>query len=162
MISSNPARMRVLTLNMNPLRGIILWSFAILCFSCSTTRQIEKKQNKKLYHNLELNKDRNDNAALYKEAASWLNVPHVDGGSSRRGTDCSYLVHHIYKTIYNKTIERSSSAMLKKNCKRISRNKLKEGNLVFFNTGGRSKSHVSHVGIYLKDNKFLHTSTSKK
>jgi cell wall-associated NlpC family hydrolase len=50
--------------------------------------------------------------------------------------------------------------MLKKNCRKISRRKLKEGDLVFFNTS-KSKSYVNHVGIYLKENKFLHASTLK-
>jgi len=143
------------------LRCILLWVIAISFFSCSTTRQIEKKQGKELYNSLGLDRDNKDNPALYRESASWLNVPHRDGGRSRKGTDCSFLVNQIYETVYNKNLERSSSAMLKKNCKRLSRSRLREGDLVFFHTGGRSKSHVSHVGIYLKDNKFLHSSTSK-
>lgn len=144
-----------------PFRFILLCSIAALFFSCGTTRKLEKKQSKELYNSLGLDKDNKDNAELYREAASWLHVPHVDGGRSRKGTDCSFLVNQIYETVYNKNLERSSSAMLKKNCKRISRSRLREGDLVFFHTGGRSKSHVSHVGIYLKDRKFVHTSTSK-
>lgn len=134
---------------------------ALVFFSCSTTRTVEKKQNNEVYNTLGLNKDRKDNVALYKEAASWLHVPHVDGGTSRKGTDCSFLVYTVYKTVYNKTLERNSARMLKRNCERISRSKLKEGDLVFFSTGGKSKSYVTHVGIYLKNNEFLHASTSK-
>ena len=129
-------------------------------FSCSTSRHIEKNQSKEVYDRLGLNKNRKDNPALYAEAASWYHVPHVDGGTSRKGTDCSFLVYSIYKTVYHKTLERNSADMLHKNCKRISRKKLKEGDLVFFSTG-KSKTNISHVGIYLKDNKFVHTSTSK-
>jgi len=146
---------------LNPFRFIFLWSIAILTFSCGTTRHIEKKQSNEQYNSLGLNRERNDNAELYRESASWLHVPHVNGGRSRKGTDCSFLVNSIYKTVYNKNIERNSADMLRKNCKRISKSKLKEGNLVFFNTGGRSKSRINHVGIYLKDNKFIHTSTSR-
>jgi len=131
-----------------------------LFFSCSTSRHIEKNQSKEVYDRLGLNKNRKDNPALYAEAASWYHVPHVDGGTSRKGTDCSFLVYSIYKTVYHKTLERNSADMLHKNCKRISRKKLKEGDLVFFSTG-KSKTNISHVGIYLKDNKFVHTSTSK-
>lgn len=142
------------------LRNILIWSLAFLFFSCSTSRRIEKKQYYEVYDTLGLVKEHKDNPALYKEAASWYHVPHVDGGKSRKGTDCSFLVHSIYKTVYHKTLEMNSSDMLHKNCKRISRRKLKEGDLVFFCTG-RSKSTITHVGIYLKENKFVHTSTSK-
>lgn len=145
----------------NPFVIVFYCGLIILLFSCSTTRNIEKKQIKEVYDKLGLNIDRNDNFALYKEAASWLHVPHVDGGTSRSGTDCSFLVYSIYKTVYNKTIERNSTAMLNKSCRKIGRNVLKEGDLVFFNTSSKSRSYVSHVGIYLKDNKFLHSSTSK-
>ena len=104
-----------------------------------------------------------DNEALFREAAWWLHVPHVDGGTTHDGTDCSYLVYFLYKTVYHKIIERNSASILHKNCIRIGRLRLKEGDLVFFNTMGRSISNpdINHVGIYLKDNKFLHTSTSK-
>jgi len=141
-------------------RSVLIWSLAFLFISCSTSRHIEKKQTYEVYDTLGLVKERKDNLALYKEAASWYHVPHVDGGKSRKGTDCSFLVHSIYKTVYHKTLERNSADMMHKNCKKISRRKLKEGDLVFFSTG-RSKSNINHVGIYLKENKFVHTSTSK-
>ena len=140
---------------------ILLWGVALMFFSCSVSRQIENNKSKEVYETLGLNKAGKDNFALYKEAAVWLHVPHIEGGTSQKGIDCSFLAYTIYKTVYYKTLERNSAAILKKNCKRISRKKLKEGDLVFFNTSGKSKLHVNHVGIYLKDHKFLHASTSK-
>lgn len=142
-------------------RFILLGCIALLLFSCSTTQHIEKKQSNEVYDALGLNKSRKDNYTLYKEVASWLHVPHVDGGMSRNGTDCSYLVYNVYKTVYNKNLERNSANMLNKNCRKIRKSRLKEGDLVFFVTSGKSKSYVNHVGIYLKDNKFIHTSTSR-
>jgi cell wall-associated NlpC family hydrolase len=153
--------MRTYEQKLNHFRSIFFLCIALGLFSCSAARHVEKKGNNKVYNNFGLNKERKDNAALYREAASWLYVPHVDGGTSRNGTDCSFLVHQIYKTVYHKTLERHSGGMLNKNCKRIPKSRLKEGDLVFFDTLGTSGSNVSHVGIYLKDNKFLHTSTSK-
>jgi hypothetical protein len=161
MITYKPDRIRVPMKELIKFRYILLWCLALVFFGCSTSRHIEKKQNKEVYDVLGLNKGRQDNFALYKEAAFWLHVPHVDGGTSRNGTDCSFLVYTIYKTVYGKILERNSAGILKKNCKRISKRKLKEGDLVFFNTFGKPESHINHVGIYLKDNKFLHASTSK-
>jgi cell wall-associated NlpC family hydrolase len=101
-----------------------------------------------------------DNFELYKETASWLNTRHVEGGLSRSGIDCSGFVYVVYKNVYGIRLERSSSSIYKKNCRRISKGRLKGGDLVFFNTSG-SWFTINHVGIYLKDNKFVHTSTSK-
>ncbi len=63
--------------------------------------------------------------------------------------------------VCHKRLSRSSAEMLKKDCKKISRSKLKEGDLVFFYTGRGRKRKPNHVGIYLKNGKFIHTSTSK-
>lgn len=153
--------MHVSVSQINPFRCVLLWSIALVLVGCSTTRLVEKKKHKEVFDTLGLIEGRRDNFALYNEAASWLHVPHRDGGSLRTGTDCSFLVYSIYKTVYKKTLERNSAAMLHKNCRRISRCSLREGDLVFFNTVGTSKSNITHVGIYLKDNKFVHTSTQK-
>jgi cell wall-associated NlpC family hydrolase len=151
--------MRISVQKLVKVRAVFLWGLVFLLFSCNTTRHIEKRQTKEIYEALGLRADRDDNVALYKEATTWLHIRHVDGGTSRNGTDCSFLVYSLYKSVYHKTIERNSAAMLTKNCKRINRNKLKEGDLVFFSTGG--KFNVNHVGLYLKDNRFVHSSTSK-
>jgi cell wall-associated NlpC family hydrolase len=151
--------MRISVQKLVKVRAVFLWGLVFLLFSCSTARRVEKRQTKEIYEALGLRADRDDNVALYKEATTWLHIRHVDGGTSRNGTDCSFLVYSLYKSVYHKTIERNSAAMLNHNCKRIDRNQLKEGDLVFFSTG--DKSNVNHVGLYLKDNKFLHSSTSK-
>jgi cell wall-associated NlpC family hydrolase len=49
--------------------------------------------------------------------------------------------------------------MLEENCRVIDLDELREGDLVFFCTNGDGR--VSHVGIYLKDNKFVHASSSR-
>lgn len=45
-------------------------------------------------------------------------------------------------------------------CHKVSKRNLREGDLVFFHNG-RKKRIASHVGIYLKNNKFIHASTSR-
>ncbi|MCC8144595.1 MAG: NlpC/P60 family protein [Tannerellaceae bacterium] len=83
------------------------------------------------------------------------------GGTTRKGVDCSGLVTNIYREVYGKQLARSSADMLKHNCRKVGRSRLKEGDLVFFQTGGGRKKTPNHVGIYLKNGKFLHASTSK-
>lgn len=98
---------------------------------------------------------------LYAEAAEWLGTRHRIGGNSRRGVDCSGFVSIVYKKVYGKNLSRSSADILKNNCRKIGKSKLEEGDLVFFRTGNGKKKIPNHVGIYLKNGKFVHASTSK-
>jgi len=142
-------------------RFLLLCVMAIVLVGCSSTRRLERQLHREVYESLGVKESHKDNFALYKEVASWLNTPHVEGGLTRSGIDCSGLVYNVYKNVYGKTLERSSASMLKKNCRKISKQHLREGDLVFFNTESKKRSEANHVGIYLKENKFIHTSTSK-
>ncbi len=108
---------------------------------------------------LNLDIDENDNHQLYLEAAKWIGVPH-SRGKNKQGIDCSGLTCALFNKVYRIKLERSSDGQLKKNCYKIGKQNLKEGDLVFFH-GKSSKRKASHVGTYLKNNKFIHTSTSR-
>ena len=56
-------------------------------------------------------------------------------------------------------IDANSDAQRTEDCRKVSKRQLKEGDLVFFHNG-RRKRVANHVGIYLKDGKFVHASTS--
>ncbi len=101
------------------------------------------------------------NSTLYIVSASWIGVKYKYGGNTKSGTDCSGMTGQIYKTVYNKSLSRSSADILTNNCTKIDKKKLREGDLVFFRTDGKKAKTPNHVGIYLKDNKFIHASTSK-
>ena len=90
-----------------------------------------------------------------------MGVPHRTGGLTKRGVDCSGFVSIIYREIYGKELARSAADMLKYNCKKIGRSKLREGDLVFFRTTKGKKNMPTHVGIYLKNGRFIHVSSSK-
>ena len=104
--------------------------------------------------------DMKDNHALYVESSNWMGVPYRNGGTTRQGVDCSGLTSAIYKKVYRKNLERSSDEQRKKDCRKVKKRKLKEGDLVFFHNG-RKKKNATHVGIYLKEDKFIHASTSR-
>ena len=97
-----------------------------------------------------------DNAALYEAVNSWLGVPYRYGGTDRTGIDCSAFVGTVFKDVYGVTLHRSANDMLQ-DVTLVTRQQLKEGDLVFFTN---SKGKVSHVGIYLKEGLFAHSSTS--
>lgn len=142
-------------------RLLLLCLVAVVVVGCSSTRRVEKRMHREVYESLGLEEDKKDNFELYKEVSLWLRTPHVDGGVSHSGVDCSGFVYMVYKNVYGITLERTSANMLKKSCRKISQSRLREGDLVFFNTASKGKSSINHVGIYLKDNKFAHCSSSR-
>ena len=101
-----------------------------------------------------------DNIFLYNEGARWLGVPHRMGGLTKKGVDCSGFVAIVFREVYGKQLARSSPGMLKHNGKSLCRANLNRVDLVFFRTGKGRKKVPNHVGIYLKNGKFIHTSTS--
>lgn len=97
-----------------------------------------------------------ENKTLYETVNSWLGVPYKYGGTDRNGIDCSAFVGAVYRKVYGVNLKRTCNDILN-DVKLISRNQLREGDLLFFTN---SKGKVSHVGIYLKDGLFAHASTS--
>lgn len=109
---------------------------------------------------LDIKLGRHENKKLYKELKRWLGTPYVYASHTcGEGTDCSGMVMEVYLEVYGIKLHRNSAKMLEQNCKIIDLDDLREGDLVFFITS--SDGHVSHVGIYLKDNKFVHASSSR-
>lgn len=94
---------------------------------------------------------------LIETVSKWLGTPYRYGSSSRKGTDCSGFVTRIYSDVYGIDLSRSSRSMFG-DVQRIKKNDLRTGDLVFFKRG--SKAPISHVGIYLKNGKFVHSATS--
>lgn len=95
---------------------------------------------------------------LIAEAESWLGVPYKYGGNDRKGVDCSGLVLQVYRQALDISMPRNSKAQ-KDFCTPAKTSELLPGDLVFFATG-RDRSRVSHVGIYLGDNRMIHASTN--
>lgn len=147
--------------------GILLSLFSMWLLSgCHTSKSVpshaeyKEQKGKITEERLGIEITKSDNRDLLDEAASWIGVSYRYGGNTKSGIDCSGLVVQIYSRVYDKKLYRNSDEIRKKNCKKISKSKLKQGNLVFFATG-KSKKKVNHVGIYLKDGKFIHASTSR-
>ena len=85
----------------------------------------------------------------------WYGTPYRYGGTSKKGVDCSAFVNFFMSAVYGLDIPRNSKEQYG-TAKKIRKKQLEEGDLVFFNTRGG----VSHVGVYLGHNKFVHASTS--
>ena len=86
----------------------------------------------------------------------FLGAPYRFGGSSIRGLDCSAFVRKIYQ-FFGINLPRTAREQSYVG-KRVLRNELEEGDLVFFNT----RRPVGHVGIYVGNNEFIHASFRNK
>jgi lipoprotein Spr len=95
-----------------------------------------------------------NNPKLYEGVSDWLGTPYRYSGNSKKGIDCSSLVCELYKDCYNHRLSGCASDIFK-DAEPISRSELREGDLVFFKIGKKS---ISHVGIYLGQNRFVHAS----
>jgi lipoprotein Spr len=103
-----------------------------------------------------------DNITLYNTCSGWIGVRYRHGGNTKNGVDCSGFVSAVYKQVYGIGLERNSANILKKNCAPIRKNNLREGDLVFFKTtGSGNRNTPTHVGIYLKNGRFIHASSSR-
>ncbi len=96
------------------------------------------------------------NLALLKDIDHWWGTLYCMGGNTENCTDCSGFTQTIMKDIYNIGLPRTAQEQFDASDK-IDIGQVQEGDLVFFHTSGRD---ISHVGIYLLNNKFVHAATS--
>jgi lipoprotein Spr len=85
----------------------------------------------------------------------WYGTRYKMGGTTKSGIDCSAFVQAVYLSAFAVNLPRTARDQYR-NSRIISATELKEGDLVFFNTRGG----ISHVGIYLQNNKFVHASST--
>ncbi len=106
--------------------------------------------------------EEHDNWQLMIESSKWLGVPYKYAGNTKSGVDCSGFTSAIYKTVYGKQLHRRSVDQYTMDCRSVNRSSLSSGDLVFFATSGKKTAgNINHVGIYLKNNKFIHASSSR-
>lgn len=95
------------------------------------------------------------NVLLYKSIDEWFGTRYRFGGTSKKGIDCSAFMQVLALYGFGMMLPRTAREQYGI-MEKIGNNDLKEGDFVFFNT----RRGVSHVGMYLKNNKFVHSSTS--
>lgn len=101
--------------------------------------------------------DRMSNLAIY--AMSLYDTPYQYGGKSRvNGFDCSGFVQYVYLNSVGLQLPRTSVEMSRIGMP-LETYELKPGDLVFFNT---ARSPYSHVGIYVGENRFVHSPRTGK
>ncbi len=105
---------------------------------------------------LGLKLDGTENQQLLGAISKWFGSPYRMGGCSKGGVDCSCFVKSVYEDVYGIELTRTSRSMYS-HATKVRKGELQEGDLIYFKIRGR---RISHVGIYLGDNKFVHSSRS--
>ncbi len=88
-------------------------------------------------------------------AEKFIGTPYRYGGTSRDGFDCSGFVQYVFKH-FDISLPRTAAEQARVG-RTISSSSLQPGDLVFFDTGGPT---LSHVGIYVGSGKFISATTS--
>jgi len=94
-----------------------------------------------------------ERSLLVRVVKTFLGVPYKLGGSTLKGIDCSAFVKKIYE-VFNIQLPRTTREQFSIG-KKVEKNQLEEGDLVFFRESGNG----AHVGIYVGDNQFVHASS---
>lgn len=96
------------------------------------------------------------NMLLFENIDYWWGTKYCLGGSTESCIDCSAFTQTIMSEVYKTHIPRTAQQQYDSSA-HIDSYELTEGDLVFFQTSGRG---ISHVGVYIANNKFAHASAS--
>jgi cell wall-associated NlpC family hydrolase len=96
------------------------------------------------------------NVSMLKAIDDWWGTRYCMGGSTKSCIDCSAFTQTVMSDVYNVNLPRTAQEQYNSS-EHIGLEQMEEGDLVFFKTSGRA---ISHVGIYLLNNKFVHAATS--
>ena len=97
--------------------------------------------------------------ALVKEARAWIGTPYVFGGTSYDGADCSGFLQTLYKEVADISLPRTTREQ-REYCQPVNDDERSVGDILFFSSK-KSGGSVTHVGMYIGDNKMIHASSSR-
>lgn len=158
-VSTDPAYLNNLTLN-GPERSLSLTSSASrIGGPCNASIDPAKGNTLRAKYAALLNvlPEAIANLSLYRFIDEWYGVRYRLGGNSKDGIDCSAFMQKLYEQVFGVNLLRTALEQFNTASVIWNKGQCKEGDLVFFNTRG---SRISHVGLYLINNFFVHASSS--
>lgn len=94
---------------------------------------------------------------IIMEIIKYLDTPYKFGGVTSKGIDCSAFTRTVYNNTFSFELPRTAREQFQQGEEIGDMSQLKFGDLIFFNT--RRMVRPGHVGIYLGDNLFAHSSS---
>lgn len=104
-----------------------------------------------------------ENVPLFKFIDDWMDTPYRMGGETKEGIDCSFFSQYLFHDVYGNLIERTAQKQYnaQDTDKFIGQEYLKQGDLLFFNEKGSEFLPITHVGVYLGHDKFVHSTARR-
>lgn len=155
---------------------VILIVFAFLMISCGGTKEVVNVTYSDVEEQvtllpiqeeygrlLNVKPEEITNIPLYEFIDDWMNTPYKLGGETKKGIDCSSFTQLLYIEVFKKYIERTAQKQFDSEHISKFRGKefLQEGDFIFFKTPNTTNREITHVGIYLKGNKFINATSYK-
>lgn len=98
--------------------------------------------------------------SILERGMSLIGTRYRFGGTTESsGFDCSGFIGYLFREEAGMNLPRSTREMINVKAPLVARSNLKPGDLLFFSTNGRGR--VSHAGIYLGDDQFIHSSSRR-
>ncbi len=117
--------------------------------------QLERFQKGGIEKTVEISEYSADEVIAY--AKTFIGTPHVMGGVSKKGVDCSGLILVAHKEV-GVVLPHSSHEQGRYGTIIADVDSLKKGDLLFYYSSYSSNNFITHVGIYLGDGTFIHAS----
>lgn len=97
------------------------------------------------------------NKVLYRFIDKWHGTNYRYGGKTIAGIDCSGFSQKLYEEVYHLELTRTAQDQYNNSKREKKADSAEEGDLVFFRERGK---RITHVGVYLANKYFIHSSTS--
>jgi len=107
----------------------------------------------------EINTSNTSPDEIIETARQYLGVPHCMGGTTMKCMDCSGLLVTVFGK-YGIQLPHNSEEQARYGERIAAMNELKKGDLVFFIRTYQTDHFITHSGIYIGENKFIHTSST--
>ncbi len=101
------------------------------------------------------------NTELYTFIDEWMGTPYQLGGETKTGIDCSSFAQRLFLNVYGGLIERTAQKQMDSEATETFAGMqfLEEGDLVFFRARGDVGDTITHVGVYLSENRFVNATS---